>query len=117
MIERNSKIILSFCYESNDVADTALPWIFIHLVKNIVLMKTAHKCIILHVTSTGGLFMKLKGTSKSLKPKWEALKVDKQMLKMYGCCYYWSYYQLHAARKLSVFRDKSLYYLYAVQFH
>ena len=85
--------------------------------KNIVLMKRAHKCVILHGTSTGDLFMKVKETPKALKPKWEALKVDKQMLKMYGCCCYWSYYQLHVARKLSVFMDKSLYYLYSVQLH
>jgi hypothetical protein len=72
-------------YESNDVADTAVPWIFIHAIKNIVLMKRAHKCVILHGISTGDLFMKVKQTPKSLKPKGEALKVDKLMLKMYGC--------------------------------
>jgi hypothetical protein len=64
-------------YEINDVADTAVPWNFIHVVKNIVLMKRAHKCVILHGTSTGDLFMKVKEKPKSLKPKWETLKVDK----------------------------------------
>jgi len=75
-------------YESNDVADTAVLWSFIHVVKNIVRMKIPHNCVILHGTSTGDLFMKVKETPKSLKPKWEALKMDKQMLKMYGCCCY-----------------------------
>jgi len=75
-------------YECNDVADTAVLWSFIHVVKNIVRMKIPHNCVILHGTSTGDLFMKVKETPKSLKPKWEALKMDKQMLKMYGCCCY-----------------------------